>query len=215
MTTTTTDRLIAGPKVLRPREVSALLAQPDARRWRGRRDRALLAVMALGGLRVGEAVRLTRDNVELARGGAIRLTFAGAKSGATRTVTLPPSAARALRTWLADPRCGRWWVFQGRRGEHLTVRAAQLALDRHSRAALGRHLKAHALRHTCGSMIAWATSDIRKAQVVLGHRDIRTTARFYAAYTVRDADDAAAALERELHPEGGAPRVRRAPRRAA
>ncbi len=203
------DRVIAGPSVLRPRDVERLLAQPDARRWRGRRDRALLSVMVLGGLRVGEAVRLTRDNVETARGGVIRLTFTGAKSGARRTVTLPPTAAKTLRSWLADPRCGRWWLFAGRRGDHLSVRAAQDVVDGAGRSGLGRHVRAHALRHTCGSMIARATSDIRKAQVVLGHADIRTTARFYSAYTVRDADDAAAALEGVLHPSGGQPRVRR------
>ncbi len=208
-TTTTTDRHLSGPRVLRPRDLERLLAQPDCRTWRGRRDRAALAVMALGGLRIAECVRLTRDNIETARGGVIRLTFVSAKSGASRTVTLPPTAARALRAWLADPRCGRWWIFQGRRGEHITTRAVALALDGYARDALGVRINPHRLRHTCGSMIARATSDIRKAQMVLGHRSITTTARYYAAYTTREADDAAAALEQALHPAGGEPRVRK------
>ena len=48
-----------GLDVLTPRELQALMRQPDVRRRSGRRDAALLAMLAGGGLRVGEAVSLT------------------------------------------------------------------------------------------------------------------------------------------------------------
>ncbi|OGO52551.1 MAG: hypothetical protein A2148_08645 [Chloroflexi bacterium RBG_16_68_14] len=209
-----TERHLAGPRVLRPRDLERLLAQPDARRWRGRRDRALLAVMALAGLRVGEAVRLMRENVDVDRR-QIRLTFTSAKSGVPRTVTLPPTAARALRAWTTDPRCGRWWLFGGRRGEHLTPRAVGLALDRYAEAAgLPGWLHPHSLRHSAASMLMRETSDLLRVQRFLGHRDPKTTERFYLAWAVKDVDESAAALERALHPDGGAPRVRRVRRDA-
>jgi integrase len=209
-TATATDRHLAGPRVLRPADLLALLAAPDARRWRGRRDRALLACMALAGLRVGEAVRLARDNVEQARG-QVRLTFTGAKSGVARTVTLPPTAATALRSWLADPRCGRWWLFAGRRGEHLSTRAARDLLDGYAaQAGLPGWLHPHSLRHGFGSMLMRQTSDLFRVQQALGHRSPKTTADYYLAYATRDADASAAALEQAIHPEGGAARVRKA-----
>jgi hypothetical protein len=213
MNTKIGDRLLAGPAVLRPRDLEHLLAAPDARRWRGRRDRALLAAMALGGLRVGEAVKLSRDNVET-DGRRMRLTFTG-KGGRRRTVSLAPDAAKALRAWLADPRCGRWWVFPGRRGEHLGVRAAQLIVDGYAREALGRRLHPHTLRHSMASALMRKSSDLRLVQMTLGHRNPKTTADYYLAWATSDADRAADLLGEVMHPAGGQPLTDPRPLRGA
>ena len=95
--------LISGPPVLRTEQVHALLDLPDCRTRKGKRDKALLAVLAGGGLRVGEASRLAVANVQQTRDGRLRLTFQTAKAREVRyrTVTLP--------CWAAEPvnRCWR------------------------------------------------------------------------------------------------------------
>src|SRR4051794_8054219 len=94
--------LIAGPPVLRTEEVQALVTSPDCRRVLGKRDAALLAVLVGGGLRVGEAVRLTVAKLQTSSDGRLRLTFrtAKAKDVRFRTVMLPMWAATPLSRWL-------------------------------------------------------------------------------------------------------------------
>src|SRR4051812_29914896 len=113
-TRTDDQLLISGPPVLRKREVGALLAAPDCRKPKGKRDRALLAVLIGGGLRVGEAVKLTVANVSDSTDDRLRLTFPTAKSRIVRyrTVTLPVWAAEPVAKWLAHERPTDW-LFRG------------------------------------------------------------------------------------------------------
>lgn len=196
--TETRTRGETGPRVLRPKQVAMLLALPDRRTHRGLRDTALLAVMVLCGLRVHEAVRLTRDTIYEERG-RLRLEFVG-KGGRRRTVTMPPTGVRALRAWLADPRAHQHWVFPGRRNEHLSIRAAQKVVKSRCTAAGLPWVHAHSLRHTCASTVMRATGDLHLVQNVMGHASPTTTSRYYLAFSPRDADRGAEAMERALHP---------------
>src|SRR3954453_13824128 len=89
--------LIFGPPVLGTEQVQALLGAPDGRTRKGKRNKALLAVLVGGGLRVGEATRLTVANVQQTGAGRVRLTFQTAKARDVcyLTVTLP--------LWAAEP----------------------------------------------------------------------------------------------------------------
>src|SRR5688572_6061002 len=89
---------LSGPAVLRPEEVRKLVQTPDGRTRKGKRDAALLAVLVGGGLRVGEALRLTLSNIEQTKGGRVRLTFRTSKARVDRfrTVTLPQWAAKPV-----------------------------------------------------------------------------------------------------------------------
>lgn len=205
MITDTRTRGETGPRVLRPKQVAALLAVPDRRTHLGTRDAALLATMVLTGLRVHEAVRLTRDNL-YEEAGKLRLEFHG-KGGRRRTVTMPQTGARLLRAWLAAPRAHAHWVFPGRRNEHLSIRAAQkVVVDRSGSAGLP-WVHAHSLRHSFASALMRATGDLFKVQRVLGHASPTTTSRYYLAYSSRESDEAASAIESTLHPRGGQPRL--------
>src|SRR5690349_20522981 len=124
--------LISGPRVLRTEQVQALVASPDCRRLRGKRDAALLAVLVGGGLRVGEAVRLTVANVQSSSAGRLRLTFRTAKARDIRfrTVTLPVWAATPLSKWL-DYKRPSTWLFEGYCSKHLSVAGAEKIVDRY------------------------------------------------------------------------------------
>jgi integrase len=193
-----------GPAILRPREVRELLRLPDLRTRLGRRDAALLAVLALGGLRVGEACRTTIDALEGLQGGRLRITVRTSKGRAGsppryRTVTLAPVAATLVRTYL-DRRTPMFWMFPGRRNEHLSTSAARRAVTRYLRELNRADLHTHSLRHSFGSMVVRATSNIWVAQKLLGHSSPAVTSRYYAAFDTSDSDAASDALAAAVNP---------------
>lgn len=192
----------AGPLILLPKQVAQLLAAPDRRTHLGRRDAALLAVMALGGLRVGEAVRLQHTAVQ-DTGTHVRLVFTSEKSRGKRrrTVTLPPLGRRLLREWLTDTRVHPYWVFAGRHNEHLSPAAAREMVSKRCRAAgLPIWMHPHSLRHTFASTIMRETSNLYTVQRLLGHTSPEQTAKYYLAFSAADADRGAEALDRAMHP---------------
>jgi len=109
--------------------------------------------------------------------------------------------ARLLREYVAreEP---RWWLFEGRRNEALSVRQAQKIVMRWLREIGRGDLRVHSLRHSFGAMVTRETRSIFVAQKLLGHADPRTTARYYAAFEVSDADAAADAVAEALSRRG-------------
>jgi len=197
MVTITQQRVISSPTVLRANQLKALLAAPDKRTKRGRRDAALIAVLGCGGLRLGEATRLLVENVELAQ--RVRLTTRTAKSRGLRfrTVSLPSIAARLLRDHLAHSE-PRLFVFEGRRREALSTRQARRIVKAYLRQIGCGWARPHSLRHSLGAMATRATGNIYATQRVLGHASPDTTAKFYSAWDTTDADKVADAIEHML-----------------
>lgn len=181
-------------QVLSKDEVTRLLAVPDTRCRHGKRDRALLAVMALGGLRIAEAASLRREHVQ-DRDGVLRLTFDG-KGGKRRTVTLPGIAADALRDAMEHHR-GDYLFPAHRKGRPISPRGARYAVSQcFAAAGLPEWVHPHSLRHTCATMLLRATNgDMRTVQRTLGHSSPTTTAMFYDGYNSTDSDRAATAME--------------------
>jgi integrase len=186
-------------QVLTKAEVARLLDVPDLRRHHGARDRALIALMVLGGLRIAEASGLRRDEVHPS-GGVVRLTFDG-KGGKRRTVTLPRLAADAMRAVLATGEGEYCFPSRTRASTGpLTPRGARHIVTQCFRAAgLPEWVHAHSLRHTCATLMLRATNgDMRTVQRTLGHASPVTTAKYYDGYDSTDADRAATALEKYL-----------------
>jgi integrase len=205
-TTVLTRRALEGPAVLKTRQVRALLAAPDRRTRMGRRDAALLAVLALGAVRVGEACRLTIDSVEAATGGRVRVTVRNSKqrAGASptyRLITIPPSGAAMIKTYI-DHDHPRFWLFGGNRNEALTTRSARRIVTCYLREIGRGDLHCHSLRHSCLSILVRETGSIYMAQKMAGHKDPRTTSQFYARYDVSDSDRCADALTGALSRRG-------------
>lgn len=209
MSTTQTEVRTAtqqGPSILRPKDVKALLAAPDRRCRLGKRDSALLAVLLGSGARIGEAVRLTVENVEFASG-RCRLTLRTSKqrSGSPakwRCVTLPALTGRLLRDWVDYAR-PRLFVFEGPRHEAISTRQGRRIVTRYLRQVGRTDLHCHSLRHTVGAQVVRATGSIYSAQKVLGHSSPATTSAYYACFDTRDADQVADALAGVWSPRGG------------
>jgi len=194
--TSTAIRTLSGPQVLRAKQLKALLAAPDKRTRRGRRDSALLAVLGCGGLRLGECCRLLVENVEL--GQRVRLTTRTAKSRGLRfrTITLPGPAARLLRDHLSHSE-PRLFVFEGRRHEALSTRQAGRIVKGYLRQIGCGWAHPHTLRHSYATILIHQSHDIWLTQKQLGHASVTTT-NIYAHADPSDADRAATAIEEAM-----------------
>ena len=180
--------LVRGPKVRpgAPRPVSedqarGLLieagADPDRDPWEGLRDQAVLTLLYGCGLRISEALSLTRADAPLAD--AIRIT---GKGGKTRIVPVLPVVREAVEAYLAalpwptergDP------LFIAKRGGALSPRHVQAAMQLlRGRLGLPDRATPHALRHSFATHLLGAGADLRVIQELLGHASLSTTQRY-------------------------------------
>jgi len=188
------------PDVLGPEEARALLDAPPTDNWRGLRDRALLALLYGGGLRVSEACGLQLGDVSRELDPAI-LRVIG-KGDKERLVPCGAGAMERVEAWLADGRPGR--AAQGREllvsrsGRPLgRGRAWTVVREWASAAGLKQKVHPHTLRHSCATHLLLGGGDLRSVQEFLGHADLRTTER----YTHIDVDELQS-IHRLHHPRG-------------
>jgi integrase/recombinase XerC len=166
------------PGALEEREISALLAAPDAATSAGRRDRALLELLYSAGTRAAETIGLDRSDLDLPRGVA-RVRGKGRK---VRLAPLGPYAVEALRTYLDDPRRPRpgsragGAVFLNPRGGRLTTRSlGRIVAACVARAGIVRHCTPHTLRHSFATHLLSRGADLKAVQELLGHAHLVTT----------------------------------------
>lgn len=177
-------------RILTKDEINTLVTAPDWRTTTGRRDKALLLLMAQGGLRIAEVCALRVSEV-MVDGDLTRITFSG-KGGKTRTVSLPPVAAKALQAVMSK-RIGEEFIFAGvNQHKALTPRGARWIFYKYRDSShLGKDVHPHSLRHTYATMLMRASGNLFMVQRVLGHSSPATTAKYYLAWNNRDADEAA------------------------
>ncbi|MCL4743304.1 MAG: site-specific integrase [Phycisphaerales bacterium] len=168
------------PEVLTDAEVRALMDACGRGRPTFHRNRALIAVLYRGGLRVSEALALYPKDLDAASG-AVRVLRG--KGGRARTIGLDPGAFAVLGVWLDARAClglnGRSPVFCTARGEAVTssyVRRLLASLG--ARAGIEKRVHAHGLRHTHAAELRAEGVDIGIISKQLGHRSIATTARY-------------------------------------
>ena len=161
-------------------EIDALLAIPDQRRWIGRRDHTLLALVAQTGLRVSELVALRVGDVQLGTGAYVRCRGKGRKE---RVTPLTSHTVNALRNWLqeGEPEPQRP-LFPTSTGRQLSRDAVTLVVARHARAAATKcpslarkRVTPHVLRHSSAMALLHAGVDTSVIALWLGHETTRTT----------------------------------------
>ncbi len=157
------------------------------------RDRALFALMYHHGLRVGEVLLLTREDVDLERG---RLLVRRLKGGAWSEQLLFGSTAVILREYLAaTPLPPESPLFPGNGGPLKRRRIQSLFVRYRERAGLAPHFTTHSLRHSIATHLLEAGASLELVQDHLGHQNIRSTA-IYARITDRHRESQMRALER-------------------
>lgn len=153
-----------------------LAACPDA--FEGRRNRALVALLADSGLRISEALRLRVEDVNFA---TRTIMVRGGKGGKDGVGFFGAEAAQYLRTWLAKRQdaAPEQFLFVMRDGRPLSRTHGTRILHRLSMAAgLPRKVGPHALRHYAATAILRQTGDLELVRQVLrqGVRQGRTVA---------------------------------------
>jgi site-specific recombinase XerD len=185
----------AEPRALSREQLRALQRETD--RLRSSRDRAIVQLLMLTGMRVGELAELEVDDVRLTQRTG-ELVIRHGKGDRRRTVPLSRPARAALREWLADraghhsrPSITNGAVWISRTGEQLSVRSISKIVTA-VMARAGVQESAHALRHTVATrLVRDHGHDLVLVADILGHADIKTTRR----YARSDLERHRAALE--------------------
>jgi len=154
--------------------------------WVFARDAAVLALLYGSGLRISEALGLTREAVPApGKGDAITVRGKGNKA---RMVPVLPQVLKLIAEYVALcpydlPDDGP--IFVGARGGALSPRIVQLTMAR-LRGALGLAETAtpHALRHSFATHLLARGGDLRAIQELLGHASLSTT----QIYTAVDSE---------------------------
>ncbi|MCC6695152.1 MAG: tyrosine-type recombinase/integrase [Candidatus Hydrogenedentes bacterium] len=166
-------------------QAKQLLAAPPDHTMKGRRDRAILAVLLYHALRRAELCSLRVKDYSIRRG-VQTLTVSG-KGGKVRYLPVHPAAVRLIEEYLearGHRLDGPGALFQpvknpyGKTEKPLTGRAIHAAVVRKWALVAGVHLSAvrpHALRTTAATNALEHGADIAKVQEWLGHSSISTT----------------------------------------
>ncbi len=159
-------------------------AELTASAWQGKRDTAVLALLYGCGLRLSEALGLTRAAAPL--GETLAITGKGRKQ---RLVPVLPAVRSAIDDYLAA--CPHrpapdGPLFVGARGGPLHPRLVQRQMAT-LRTYLGLPETAtpHALRHSFATHLLGGGGDLRAIQELLGHASLSTTQRYTGVDTER------------------------------
>lgn len=180
-------RLSNLPKSITPSEVRRLLRGSNQRTVTGRRDYAILLLLARLGLRAGEVVSLTLEDLDWQAG---EITVRG-KGARYDRLPLPPDVGKALAAYLCHGRlpCSTRRVFirtrAPRRGFANSVAVSTVVRRALERVGLDPVLKgAHLLRHTLATNMLRKGASLAEIGEILRHRQVQTT-QIYAKVDLR------------------------------
>jgi integrase/recombinase XerD len=166
------------------------------------KSRTALTTAYAAGLRVSEVVALKVADID---SGRMLIRVEQGKGCKDRYVMLSAQLLAILRTYwrLARP---RHWLFPGRDEERPIDQTVLHAACRSACEAAGltKHVTVHTLRHSFATHLLESGADIRIIQVLLGHTNIATTARYtqVATSTIQGTASPLDRLRLEVVPPG-------------
>jgi integrase/recombinase XerC len=168
------------PQVMGEKAVAALIESAAPISPAGEiRDRAILEVLYVAGLRVSELTGLCWRDIDEELG---MVTVRAGKGNKDRIVPLGEPALEALQAWRAampSAPSPEGPVITNLRGGRLTPRAVQKMVARRLLSAgIDGALTPHGLRHCFATHMLNAGSDLRSIQEMLGHASLATTQRY-------------------------------------
>lgn len=135
-------------------QIRRLIKACDTKDFLGRRDEAVVRLLAETGLRAGECLGLTTDDVDLERG-LVTVTHEHGKGGKGRIVAIGPQTSAVLDRYLRARRTHRLAstdaLFLGGGDQTLGYHGLRVALMARARAAGIEGFHLHRLRHSFAS----------------------------------------------------------------
>jgi len=161
------------PRAMNPADVRKLLCVMD-----DIRDRALFLLLLRTGMRIGEALGLRLNDLDI-RGRKVH-PFEGEKNSMGRVVYLSDDALFAIKLWLRRRNKNKEFVFYGQGNGSLCYSTGRgLFMKYLKKAGLDQKgYTVHCLRHTFASELLNAGMRLECLQQLLGHEDIEVTRRY-------------------------------------
>lgn len=163
-------------------QAQALLELPAAASLKGKRDRALLAVLLGCGLRRRELADLHFEAIAQREGRWAVVDLIG-KGGRVRTVPMPAWAKSAIDAWATAAALSAGRIFRpvnkgdALAGEGMTPQAVFLTVKSYAM-RLGVEMAPHDLRRTFAKLAHRGRAPVEQIQLSLGHASIQTTERY-------------------------------------
>jgi len=164
------------PVILSPEEVMRFFESVDSMK-----HRAILMAAYAAGLRVSEATHLKVTDIDSQR---MMLRVDQGKCQKDRYVMLSPRLLEELRSYW---RAGRpkTWLFPGDiPGSPITRYAVGQACQKaHRSSGIQKPISPHSLRHAFATHMLERGVDVRRIQLLMGHRSLATTSRYLKVAT--------------------------------
>lgn len=148
------------------------------------RDTAILTLLLHTGIRVSECVGLDIDDIDF-EANTIRIVR---KGGDESILYFDAEVHEVLESYMDLERPSymatedEQALFLSNRKKRMAVRSIQEMVQKYAKVAVpNKKLSPHKMRSTYGTALYKETGDIRLVADVLGHKDINTTAKHYAA----------------------------------
>jgi len=180
------------PRGLTRVELRRYLKELDVRA--SSRDRAVVYLLLFCGLRLGEAVHLRLEDIEMSeRRGVIHVQSQWAKGAKARLVPIPVMAREVLTEYLDVRGDQRGFLFLGERGP-LGRNGITRIVTKYGVVA-GVRVSPHMLRHSFAfRFLAVANNDLVGLADLMGHANVNTT-RHYARRRLEDLEVAVEGLD--------------------
>ena len=146
------------------------------------RDLALISLLLGTGIRISECVGLNITDIDFKN-----YSFTVTRKGGNRKILyLPEEVADTLRQYLQEDRLlaetDAPALFLSMQNKRISTRAVEVLVKKYSKLITPlKKITPHKLRSTYGTNLYRETKDIFVVAEVLGHKDVNTTKRHYAA----------------------------------
>jgi len=164
------------PIILSPEEVLQFLCSvPD------NKHRTILTTAYAAGLRISEVTRLKVTDIDSQR---MMLRVEQGKGQKDRYVMLSPPLLEMLRAYWRTTRSTQW-LFPGDLPRRPISRYAveQACQKAHRVSGIKKPITPHSLRHAFATHLLESGTDVRRIQLLMGHRSLATTARYLKVAT--------------------------------
>lgn len=164
------------PQILTGEEIQLLLAQPTAKDFKGKRDKAMLELLYATGIRVTELMSLNMSDINLEIGYIICR-----RQTKERIIPIYPRAASALKEYINDERNFMLdenpdALFVNINGTRLTRQGFWKIIKSYAeKAGINKDITPHTLRHSFAAHLLENGADIKSLQEMLGHADVSST----------------------------------------
>jgi site-specific recombinase XerD len=160
-----------------------LWQSPNSKTLKGKRDRAILAVLLGCGLRRRELTELTIQHFERREDHWAIVDLIG-KGGHVRTVPVPAWVKKTIDDWLEAARIAQGRLFRcvcrtgGIWGDEITEKVVWHVVKQYAALTGISNLAPHDLRRSCARLCYTAGGELEQIQFLLGHVSVQTTEKY-------------------------------------